>query len=196
MTRAQLRAQLRQQRRNLSPRQQRRAAYSLKRRLGCQPLFARAKRIGFYLASDGEISAQPLIELALSLGKQCFLPVLHPVRHNRLWFARYRPGSQLIKNSYGIEEPNIRLEPRVLASSLDLVLLPLVGFDPQGGRLGMGGGYYDRTFAFKLNAKVKRRNPLLVGLAHELQKRDQLKLADWDIPLAAVATDQQVYWSL
>jgi 5-formyltetrahydrofolate cyclo-ligase len=196
MTRTQLRQQLRQQRRDLSLQQQRQAAANLKRQLCRQPAFIRADRIGFYLASDGEISPQPLIELALSMGKQCFLPVLHPVRHNRLWFARYRPDSRLVKNSYGIREPNIRLEPRVLANSLDLVLLPLVGFDPQGGRLGMGGGYYDRTFAFKLNnAFSHRQSPLLIGLAHELQKREKLELADWDIPLTAVATDQRVYWS-
>ena len=183
-----------------------------------EPLFLRAKRVGFYLASDGEISPQPLIDQALKMGKQCFLPVLHPIRHNRLWFARYRPNTRLVKNCYGIEEPDIRLEPRILPWALDLVLLPLVGFDPQGGRLGMGGGYYDRTFAFtrrhghldyparcshnghsdtrnKQNSRPPRRLPALVGLAHELQKRPKLEMADWDIPLAAVATDQQLYHS-
>ncbi|MEH6470689.1 MAG: 5-formyltetrahydrofolate cyclo-ligase [Halopseudomonas sp.] len=200
MTRAQLRQALRKQRRALTPQQQRHAATQLAQQLRNEPLFIRAKRIGFYLASDGEISPQPLIELALKMGKQCFLPVLHPVRHNRLWFARYRPESKLVKNCYGIAEPNIRLELRILAKTLDLVLLPLVGFDPQGGRLGMGGGYYDRTFAFKRSASspeghAPRRSPALIGLAHELQRQPKLELADWDIPLAAVATERQLYWS-
>ncbi len=199
-TRAQLRQSLRQQRRALTPAQQRQAAARLVRTLKRQALFIRAKRIGFYLASDGEISALPLINAALQMGKQCFLPVLHPVRHNRLWFARYRPESALVKNCYGIAEPDIRLEPRVLPQTLDLVMLPLVGFDPQGGRLGMGGGYYDRTFAFKRRAYTQdgrppRKSPALVGLAHELQQQPKLELADWDIPLAAVATEQRLYWS-
>ncbi|MEH6824211.1 MAG: 5-formyltetrahydrofolate cyclo-ligase [Motiliproteus sp.] len=200
MTRAQLRQSLRTRRRALTPQQQRQAATKLAQTIKRQALFIRAKRIGFYLPSDGEISPLPLIKLALKMGKQCFLPVLHPIRHNRLWFARYRPDAKMIKNSYGIAEPDIRLEPRLLPQTLDLVLLPLVGFDPQGGRLGMGGGYYDRTFAFKrrINGSDKRaprRSPLLVGLAHELQKQPKLELADWDIPLAAVATEQRLYCS-
>ena len=200
MTRNQLRQSLRCQRRALSPLQQRRAANKLCRILQRDPLFIRSKRIGFYLASDGEISPQPLIEIALKLGKQCFLPVLHPIRHNRLWFVRHQPGSRLIKNCYGIPEPDIRRQPRALPQTLDLVLLPLVGFDPQGGRLGMGGGYYDRTFAFKQKAtdvtrKSVRRSPYLLGLAHELQKQPSLELADWDIPLAGIASDQQLYLS-
>ncbi len=198
MTRNQLRQHLRRQRRALSPKQQRLAAAQLARIVKRDPIFLRAKRIGFYLASDGEISPQPLIDIAVKMGKQCFLPVLHPVRHNRLWFARYLPGSRLIKNCYGIEEPNIRHHPRILPWALDLVLLPLVGFDPQGGRLGMGGGYYDRTFAFKqrrYQPGPPRRLPALIGLAHELQKQPRLELADWDIPLAAIATEHKLYWS-
>jgi 5-formyltetrahydrofolate cyclo-ligase len=201
LTRAQLRQSLRQQRRALTTQQQHLASLRLMRTLKREALFIRAKRIGFYLASDGEISPLPLIKLALKMGKQCFLPVLHPVRHNRLWFARYKPGSRLVKNRYSIAEPDIRLEPRVLPQTLDLVLLPLVGFDLQGGRLGMGGGYYDRTFAFTRRANQQdrrppRRSPALVGLAHELQQQNTLELADWDIPLAAVATECQLYWSL
>ncbi len=199
MTRAQLRQSLRRQRRALSSQQQRQAAAKLVRVLKRQPLFIRAKRIGFYLAGDGEISPQPLIDIALKMGKQCYLPVLHPVRHNRLWFARYRPQSKLVKNCYGIAEPDIRVEPRLLPWALDLVLLPLVGFDPQGGRLGMGGGYYDRTFEFKrrhisTDIHQPRQPPILVGLAHELQKQPELDLADWDIPLTAVATEKRLYW--
>ncbi|MEH6649668.1 MAG: 5-formyltetrahydrofolate cyclo-ligase [Motiliproteus sp.] len=198
MTRNQLRQSLRRKRRALSPKQQQRAANKLCRILQREPLFLRSKRIGFYLASDGEISPQPLIDIALKMGKQCFLPVLHPIRHNRLWFIRHQPGSRLIKNCYGIPEPDIRRQPRILPQTLDLVLLPLVGFDPQGGRLGMGGGYYDRTFAFKQTRsdvvnKPARRSPYLIGLAHELQKQPSLELAAWDIPLAGIASDQQLY---
>ncbi|WP_421868635.1 5-formyltetrahydrofolate cyclo-ligase [Motiliproteus sp.] len=199
MNRAQLRKQLRQQRRALNPAQQRRAAADLARCLKSNPQFVRARRIAFYLPSDGEISPLPLIDMALKMGKTCFLPVLHPIYHNRLWFARYRPDARLRKNIYGISEPDIRLEPRVHPWALDLVLLPLVGFDPHGGRLGMGGGYYDRSFAFtrrtRGDSRPPRNSPKLIGLAHELQKRPKLEMADWDIPLTAVATERQIYWS-
>lgn len=193
MNRQQLRQQMRLQRRALTPLQQRQAADRLCRQLSRHPEFIRAERLAFYLASDGEISPQPLIELALSMGKQCYLPVLHPIRHNRLWFVRFRPGCRMQRNRFGIEEPHDKLNPRVPAWSLDLVLLPLVAFDPQGGRLGMGGGFYDRSFAFK--TRQTRRSPILIGLAHELQKVERLALASWDIPLAGVATDRRIYRS-
>lgn len=191
MNRQQLRQQMRARRRALTPLQQTQAAERLCRHLSRHPDFIRARRVAFYLASDGEISPHPLITLALKMGKQCYLPVLHPIRHNRLWFVRYRPGCAMTRNRFGIDEPHDKLNPRVPAWSLDLVLLPLVAFDPQGGRLGMGGGFYDRSFAF-IHART-RRSPKLIGLAHELQKVAQLNLASWDVPLAGIASDQRFY---
>jgi len=98
------------------------------------------------------------------------------------------------RNKYGIEEPCAIRNPRVPAWGLDLVLLPLVAFDPYGGRLGMGGGYYDRTFAYKQRL-YGMNGPKLLGLAHELQKTERLELASWDIPLAGVASDRHLYLS-
>jgi 5-formyltetrahydrofolate cyclo-ligase len=71
------------------------------------------------------------------------------------------------------------------------VLLPLVAFDPQGGRLGMGGGYYDRTFAF-LNGQKGGQKPKLIGLAHHFQQIPKLPIESWDVPLNAIVTDEQV----
>ncbi len=192
MDRQQLRKQMRNARRNLSRQQQAQAAQRLKRRLSRHPLLLGRNRIGFYLAGDGEISAQPLIDWVLKAGKECYLPVLHPVRQNRLWFVRYRPGCPMKRNRYGIDEPCGIRNPRVPAWGLDLVLLPLVAFDTDGGRLGMGGGYYDRTFAYK-QRKSGLQGPKLLGLAHELQKTAKLELASWDVPLAGVATDRALY---
>ncbi len=79
-----------------------------------------------------------------------------------------------------------------LAGALDLVLLPLVGFDEQGGRLGMGGGFYDRSLAY-LARRKNGHKPTLIGLAHECQKVDRLALASWDIPLAGTVTDAGWY---
>lgn len=191
-TRKSLRQRIRQERRALTPRQQRQHAQALKRRLCTQLWFRKAKRIALYLPNDGEISPEPLIQLCWSLGKQVYLPVLHPIAHNRLWFIRYTPATRLRLNTYRILEPQQTAAPRCSAWALDLVFLPLVAFDEQGGRLGMGGGYYDRTFAFKL-AETGLQGPKLVGLAHELQKQPALEVAFWDVPLFAIATERDCY---
>ena len=70
--------------------------------------------------------------------------------------------------------------------------MPLVGFDPEGGRLGMGGGFYDRSLAYR-NRHAYCRKPALLGLAHECQKVDRLALASWDVPLEATVTDRAWY---
>ncbi|HEY5718075.1 MAG TPA: 5-formyltetrahydrofolate cyclo-ligase [Motiliproteus sp.] len=191
MNRQQLRQHMRAQRRALSPCQQQQAAEGVRQQLCRSSVFRNAKRVAFYLAADGEIATDPLLQQALKMGKRCYLPVLHPVRHNRLWFVRYRPNCRMSRNRFGIAEPDAKHNPRIPAWALDLVLLPLVAFDPQGGRLGMGGGFYDRSFAFK--RRVHSGRPRLIGLAQELQKVEKLSLASWDIPLAAIATDQHLY---
>ena len=78
-----------------------------------------------------------------------------------------------------------------MPSLLSLVLLPLVAFDAKGNRMGMGGGYYDRAFEFK--QKTLSYLPRLIGLAHELQKKEQLPTESWDIPLFAIFTDKKIY---
>lgn len=190
--RKQLRRQMRAARRALTTQQQQQAASALARQLKRYPPLLRSQRIGLYLPNDGEIDPGPLMDVLWSRGKDCYLPVLHPIRHNRLWFVRYRPGSTLKKNMFGIKEPDPHLNPRVTPWSLDLVLLPLVAFDAQGGRLGMGGGFYDRTFAYQ-HTNTGLQRPRLIGLAHDLQRVDGLPIASWDIPLSAIVTEQRIY---
>ncbi len=181
---------MRQRRRSLTSGQQRSAAQQLLRRLARQPLFVRSRHIAFYIANDGEIDPRPLLERALAMGKHCYLPVL--ARDNtRLEFFRYTPGTSMQRNRYGIAEPSRRGGQRLNTRQLDLVLLPLVAFDARGGRLGMGGGYYDRSFAFKQQSLA--HSPYLLGLAHHCQQVDQLTLASWDIPLHAIASDEQLF---
>ena len=123
------------------------------------------------------------------MGKHCYLPVLHPSLECQLWFVEYTPTAVLKPNRFGIPEPDHRQAIRIAPNLLDIVLLPLVGFDRQGGRLGMGGGFYDRTFAFH---KGKRNKPYLLGMAHACQEVEALELADWDIPLFGVITDKEL----
>jgi 5-formyltetrahydrofolate cyclo-ligase len=191
-TRSEQRRQLRSRRRTLDARERARRSQALSRQLSRQPLFRTATRIAAYLPQDGEVETLPLIELCWALGKRVYLPVLVPFVENRLWFARYRPDTRLVRNRFGIAEPEAVHRERIEAHALDLVLAPLVGFDCRGNRLGMGGGFYDRSFAFLLGRK-RWRKPQLVGLAYDFQELPALPPRPWDVPLAAVATDTEFH---
>lgn len=186
--RPQQRQQLRTLRRSLSRHERRQRADALCRQLFNQPLFRNSRRLAVYLPTDGEIDTATIIAHAWTLGKQVYLPVLVPCRHNRLWFARYMPDTRLVSNRFGIAEPEAVHRQRVEPHALDLVLTPLVGFDANGNRLGMGGGFYDRSFAFLLRRTVWRK-PRLVGLAYDFQQLPRLPGQPWDVPLTAVVTD-------
>ncbi|MGI0116097.1 5-formyltetrahydrofolate cyclo-ligase [Zooshikella sp. RANM57] len=192
LTRKSLRTTLRQKRRQLSKQQQQRASESLLSSLKKNPTFIKSKTVAVYIANDGEINLSPTIRFLWKSGKHVFLPVLRPDKHNRLWFVHYQPHTTLSLNNFSIPEPTRRGNKVITPWALDLVLLPLVGFDIHGGRLGMGGGFYDRTFAF-VQTIPHLRHPKLMGVAHECQRVDKLPTASWDIPLNAIATDQRVY---
>lgn len=195
ISRAQLRAELRNHRCNLSPDQQVRAAQQLYHQLAQHPLFRRAQHIALYIASDGEIDPQLLMQEAWRRGKIVYLPVLHRWPKTAMAFQRVRPIQQWEKNRFGILQPRWCVADQRAVWTLDVVFLPLVGFDLHGGRLGMGGGFYDRCFAelYQSDHLVK---PQRIGLAHECQRVERLPLAPWDVPLHAVVTDQQWYAAL
>jgi len=187
--RHELRTQLRAFRRTLSPTEQHDAALQLARLMIRQPLFRRCRTLGCYVANDGELDPYAVLNAALGLRKRCYLPVLRPLSRNRLWFVPYHHTTPLQLNRYGIPEPVDTHNPIPLAT-LDVVLMPLVGFDQSGGRLGMGGGYYDRSFSFK--QRVPHAKPVLVGLAHSGQEVGELATQNWDIAMDAVATERGV----
>lgn len=187
-----LRQQMRSARRALSPLKQRQNARLLCRTVASQLWFQQAKSIALYLPNDGEIDTSSLIQLCWLSGKKVFLPRLHPTAKHRLIFVPYTAQSKMRLNCYRIPEPVIQgLKPRP-AWALSLVMFPLVAFDQKGGRLGMGGGYYDRTFSFKHLSKGMNSTKL-IGLAHDLQKVDSLPTESWDIPLQGIATDKEYY---
>src|SRR5690606_29382104 len=190
LSRAALRRQLRQARRNLSPLQQQHAARDLYRQLAQHPQFRRARHLALYLPNDGEIDPRLLLRAAQRRGKATYLPVLKRWPRERMSFQRVRAGERLQRNRFRIEEPSPRPARQRQVWSLDLVLLPLVGFDEQGGRLGMGGGFYDRSLAYR-RLRKNWHKPTLLGLAHECQKVDRLALASWDVRLQGVVTDRR-----
>lgn len=130
----------------------------------------------------------PLISRLWSMGKRTYLPGLHG---QELWFLPYTRYTPLCRNRFGIPEPDAPPRSRCLRQALDLVLMPLVAFDESGNRLGMGGGYYDRTFAYLLNRRRWRR-PMLLGVAYEFQCVESLPTRHWDVPLDGVVTDKRV----
>ncbi|MEF0512949.1 5-formyltetrahydrofolate cyclo-ligase, partial [Pseudomonas aeruginosa] len=142
--------------------------------------------------NDGEIDPRPLLRAAQKRGKATYLPVLAPWPRTRMVFQRVGSGERWTRNRFRISEPLADAGRQRKAWALDLVLLPLVGFDEQGGRLGMGGGFYDRSLAY-LARRKNGHKPTLIGLAHECQKVDRLALASWDIPLAGTVTDAGWY---
>ncbi|WP_031320683.1 5-formyltetrahydrofolate cyclo-ligase [Pseudomonas piscis] len=191
-SRPQLRRMLRKARRALTSAQQRQAARGLYRQLAQDPVFRRARHLSLYLPTDGEIDPRLLLRAAQRRGKATYLPVLSAWPRTKMVFQRLRPGEQLRPNRFRILEPKINVARQRKVWALDLVLLPLVGFDEEGGRLGMGGGFYDRSLAYLARRKTWRK-PKLLGLAHECQKVGKLDQASWDVPLQGTVTDRGWY---
>ncbi len=184
-----LRQKMRALRQQLTPEQQLHAARQLSQVLLSQPWFQRAQNIAVYIANDGEIDPIVVSTKAQYRGRLCLLPSLHPLKEGHLCFADYNGPRK--KNKFGISEPDTKKNDLIKPNQLDIVLLPLVAFDSQGGRLGMGGGYYDRTFEFLKRGVGKK--PKLIGLAHDFQRVDKLPLESWDVPLDAIVTDKGIY---
>jgi 5-formyltetrahydrofolate cyclo-ligase len=155
-------------------------------------LFLTSRRVACYLPNDGEIDSAPVIEHIRRLRKILYLPVLSRLSHDRLWFAEAGPKTKFVPNRFGIPEPVVRSRDLVRAQELDLILLPLVGFDDKGNRLGMGGGFYDRSLEF-LRHRNHWRKPHLLGIAYDFQRINGLAADPWDVPLQGVITDQAVY---
>jgi 5-formyltetrahydrofolate cyclo-ligase len=143
-----------------------------------------------YFGIRGEIDITGLLESEALHGIRLAMPVLERHRPGKMHFRTWIPGQRLCRNGFGIAEPCPEA-PRVWRRELDTVLVPLVGFDAHGHRLGMGGGYYDRYFA---RCRLSRqRRPYLVGIAHDFQQVPTLTPNPWDVPLDAVITESGWY---
>ncbi len=186
--RRELRRDFRKRRRAITPSERLIAARKIARLLAKAHLLLPGKRIAVYLAHDGELDPKDIIQQAHRRQALVYLPVITSAQNKRMRFAPINsPPRAWRANRYGIHEPGAIPRLHRSAAQLDVVLLPLVAFDSQGHRLGMGGGYYDRALALR-----GRRNhwhkPLLIGLAYDCQEASSLHNARWDIPLDMVAT--------
>lgn len=185
-----LRRRLRAQRQDLPPVERAAAACTVARRLAGLDLLRPGRRVAVYLPINGELDTAPVIDLARSLGCEVFAPVITNFERRRMRFAALSPDADLPRNRWGIREP--RGGPRIHGARLDLALVPCVGFDDAGRRIGLGAGFYDRHFAY-LNWRLSWRRPRLVGLAFECQRVPQLLAEPWDVALWGVVTESHVY---
>ena len=176
--RNQLRQQIRKTRANLTALQQQQAEDSISQQALALIEERNAQHIALYISFDGEISTDKLIKILWAQGKQVYLPVLHPFNPNHLLFLRYLPDTPMLKNKFGIWEPKFNVQNVLPLDELDILFTPLVAFDKQGNRLGMGGGFYDRTLQNWQNSSF-----IPVGLAHQCQQVEQLPTEAWDVPL-------------
>ena len=176
--RNQLRQQIRKTRANLTALQQQQAEDSITQQALALIEARNAQHIALYVSFDGEISTDKLIKILWAQGKQVYLPVLHPFNPNHLLFLRYLPDTPMLKNKFGIWEPKLNVQSVLPLEELDILFTPLVAFDKQGNRLGMGGGFYDRTLQNWRNSSF-----IPVGLAHQCQQVEQLPTEAWDVPL-------------
>ena len=182
-----LRRDIRSRRAALTPAFRIAAAQQLATRLSSLQAMPASGYVAGYWAVDGEI---PLLSWQTSLGTghvYC-LPVLGD--DDRLRFAPWRPGDALVSNRFGIPEPDVAPSSLLDAAALAAIVMPLVAFDANGNRIGMGGGWYDRTLA---GVRDRTPRPLLIGAAYELQRIDAIAPATWDVPLDVVCTESSVY---
>lgn len=181
-----LRKQLRSARRALPAAERIAAADALATHLLALSFAPAEGYVAGYWALDGEIALHAW-QLRLPTACSYCLPVLGD--DERLRFAPWKPGAPLRSNRYGIPEPDVAPETLLLAEQMTLVVVPLVGFDARGHRLGMGGGWYDRSFAFR---HARSAPPWLVGAGFSLQRVDTVDAEAWDVRLDAVCTERDV----
>ena len=187
-----LRRELRARRRAIRGAQRQQAAREVARLVKAARWLRPGRSIGLYLAMREELDTAPLLQLALQRGCRIALPRIVSTRHNRMRFFEHQVGLQsgsIRRGAFGISEPQGgRLRA---ARQMDVVFVPLVGFDPAGHRIGMGRGFYDRHFAHRARLTHWRR-PLLIGLAYEVQCVPSLPVSAHDVPLDAIVTESTV----
>jgi 5-formyltetrahydrofolate cyclo-ligase len=183
-----LRKSLRAARRALAPAVHARKSLQAARAVARLPAFRAGARIAVYLPFDGEIDTAALIAMARARGLRLYVPVVASRHHRTL---RFHPLTTALRDgSFGIAIPRHTRRP-VAPRWLNLMLVPLVGVDPKGRRLGMGGGFYDRALRFR-RQRCRWRGPLLIGFAFDCQRVPSVDAQPWDLTLDGLATESGI----
>lgn len=179
---AALRRELRAARSGLRAAQRAAIARRAARQLLRMPRLRRARQVAVYLAAGNELDTDALIVALHARRKRVLVPVLEAGSGSRMRMCVLTPGGSTRRRRFGIREPVRRVRPR--DARIDLVVLPLLGFDARGYRLGTGGGYYDRWLAHR------RPQPYCVGYACTLQEIAEVPAEPWDRRMAAICTER------
>lgn len=180
------RLELRERRRAIPPQARMSAAKAIADALATLTPDTPAHVAGYW-AMDGEL---PLHVWQLKLPRDIVycLPVLDETSMT-LKFAPWRSGDPLVTNRFGIPEPDLAPSSLLEIRNMALVALPLTGFDAQCHRIGMGGGWYDRTLTFRQHDPAP---PLAVGIGFDVQEVHAIEPQPWDIPCDAIVTETRI----
>jgi 5-formyltetrahydrofolate cyclo-ligase len=184
-----LRKMLREKRAAIPASERIAASTALLEHLEAIPEFLTDTNVAGYWAVDGELPLAAVMGGLRGRGQIYHLPVIDDQK--RLRFAAWWPGMAITPNRFGIPEPSDSKHPQLAPDAMDVVLVPLLGFDRHGHRLGFGGGYYDRAFEY-LRDLERPAKPLLVGIGYALQEIERIEPRDWDVPLDYVATEREL----
>ena len=185
------RRRLRELRLALRPAERAAAERAIRATLVRLGVFRRGAHVALYFPMPGEVDVRPCLELAWRRGARAYVPRIASRRKRRMLFTPWTAGGAHRTNAFGIVEPGSAAGARAVVS-LDFVVLPLVGFDRRGNRLGMGAGYYDRALQRRLDTTRHWRRPRLVGVAFACQELPAIPVSPWDVPLDLVVTERGV----
>lgn len=192
-SRKMIRDKIRLRRQSLNESFQKQAALNIVEQLKSHPKFVSGQHIALYLANDGELNLQEVIQWCWRNNKNVYLPIIHPFSSKHLLFIRYHKDSKMLPNRFNILEPQLNQVEIMPVEKLHIICTPLVAFDKSGARLGMGGGFYDRTLAPLLGKQnsCHPTTPYFIGLAHDCQQVEVIQAEDWDIPMPEIITPSQ-----
>ena len=185
--RSSLRASLRELRGNIPTALQHQAASSLADRCLSVIDASAHRHVAGYFAVGGEITVDTILANVRYHGGISYAPILSA--GNKLRFAPFDDNTAMTTNRFNIKEPDVESIDYRMPADLDAVLVPLVGFDEARNRMGMGGGFYDRSFAHRREQSGK---PFLIGVAYDVQQVDTVYPDWWDVKLDVIVTESRV----
>lgn len=183
------RRRLRTLRLALDPTQRLAAERTIAATLGRLRVFAPDRRVAVYLAMRGEVDLSPAIEAAWRAGALLYAPRITSRRRREIAFVPFVHGEPTRTGAFGIAEPLATAGTRLPVLRLDAVLLPVVGFDGDGNRLGMGAGFYDRALRGRRRPGSAWKRPRLIGIAYACQQLPRIVPSSWDVPLDLIVTE-------
>lgn len=154
------------------------------------PLIEPSTNLGGYLALGNEVRIDAALNVARQRLCKTYVPIVQS--NHQMVFAQTNNDTPLVKNKFGILEPDLATTASISSGNLDAVLVPLVGFDDQCQRMGMGGGFYDRAFAANNNSPTELKKPLMIGVAYDVQHTASVLPDWWDVPLDIIVTETRI----